>query len=308
MGHHDDEQLNPPAGDSRQAAQDEQQPAAQSMEQYLRLHDHIERLRADRRPCDPGPLSVEDAGAYRMAALFRAATPGANDPDPVFVSRLLDKLRGEQAAIDNAPRAAAAPAASASAPPRGLSRRGLSRRGLLAGGLGAAAAAAVGIGGGIALDRSMAASQQSTTHVPLVQPGAGVWVSVAKTDAIPIGGVLRFTTDYIVGFVRHTPEGFSALSGVCTHMGCMLLWNPIPRTFDCPCHGGRFTEDGASAPSSAFAYRHLPTLQTRVEDGHVQVYVVPPTTTTTTPTIDAGTADPYGRQMGSDSTPTVPGR
>jgi Rieske Fe-S protein len=303
MGRHDDEQLNPPAGDGQQAAQDDQQPAAESMEQYVRLHDHIERLRADRRPCDPGPLSAEDAGAYRMAAVFRAATPGADDPDPVFVSRLLDKLRYEQAAIDTAPPVGAAPAATTSAP-----RRGLSRRGLLAGGLGAAAAAAVGIGAGMALDRSMAANQPSTAHVPLVQPGVGVWVSVATVDAIPVGGVLRFTTDYIVGFVRHTSEGFSALSGVCTHMGCMLLWNPIPRTFDCPCHGGRFTEDGASAPSSAFSYRPLPKLQTRVEDGHVQVYVVRPATTTATPTTVTGNADPYGRQMGNSSTPTAPSK
>lgn len=30
----------------------------------------------------------------------------------------------------------------------------------------------------------------------------------------------------------------------CPHMGCALKWNPHERSWDCPCHGSRFAEDG----------------------------------------------------------------
>jgi glycine/D-amino acid oxidase-like deaminating enzyme/nitrite reductase/ring-hydroxylating ferredoxin subunit len=44
---------------------------------------------------------------------------------------------------------------------------------------------------------------------------------------------------------RNDDGKVTLLSSMCTHMGCRIDWNEAERTWDCPCHGSRFTPTGA---------------------------------------------------------------
>src|SRR5215471_17462810 len=98
MSAHDDEP--PPLGDEGQGEltnQAEEAPAGETehARQYARLHTHIERLRADRRPPRPELLTAEERHAYQTAALLRAAAPGAAEPRPGFLAALHATLERE---------------------------------------------------------------------------------------------------------------------------------------------------------------------------------------------------------------------
>ena len=43
----------------------------------------------------------------------------------------------------------------------------------------------------------------------------------------------------------------------CPHMGCALKYNKAEHTWDCPCHGSRFQEDGALIDNPATDNKHF---------------------------------------------------
>ena len=56
-------------------------------------------------------------------------------------------------------------------------------------------------------------------------------------------GIVRDGTRRLAAY-RDADGELHAVSAVCTHMYCLVSWNSGERTWDCPCHGSRFTVDG----------------------------------------------------------------
>lgn len=47
-----------------------------------------------------------------------------------------------------------------------------------------------------------------------------------------------------VAYYRDENDLLHSLSAVCTHLGCTVQWNGPEKSFDCPCHGSRFSYAG----------------------------------------------------------------
>jgi len=65
---------------------------------------------------------------------------------------------------------------------------------------------------------------------------------VGTSDDYPVNSV-TYIQDQQVYIVR-TIEGFYAVSGVCTHLGCITQWKPEDNLIECPCHGSKFKRNG----------------------------------------------------------------
>lgn len=77
-----------------------QEMKAEMLQASLALERYLERLEHEQRPHRPHQVSPDQMRIYRMVALFRAASPGATEPDPRFVDRLQAQVA---AAVGNCP-------------------------------------------------------------------------------------------------------------------------------------------------------------------------------------------------------------
>jgi cytochrome b6-f complex iron-sulfur subunit len=65
-------------------------------------------------------------------------------------------------------------------------------------------------------------------------------------DELPINATRKYRdlrgADLVI--VRTGEREVKAMSTVCTHLGCTVHWEKDKKEFYCPCHQGRFNENG----------------------------------------------------------------
>lgn len=215
------------------------------------VDDLLHRRRPDRFEATP-----EEAEAMTAAAGLASARVGADLPDKAALDRIHARL---SAALDDSPV---------------LDRR-LSRRAWLR--TAGAAAAAVVIGVGLdELARSRQSPGPAAGGSATLMPDGGTWRPVAAVSAIPPGHAMQVSTASLDAVIVNDGGDISALSGVCTHLGCKLQPDDANRKLDCPCHQTAFAWSGKvlyyrlkAAPAN------LPHIPSRVNDaGQVELYIV----------------------------------
>lgn len=61
---------------------------------------------------------------------------------------------------------------------------------------------------------------------------------------LPVGGNRTFTYNGKAAMAIRTQESVKAYSLICTHLGCVVQWQPGERQFYCACHEGFYDEFG----------------------------------------------------------------
>lgn len=232
-------------------------PTAEELREAEALESFIAGLQRGEHPVTPSGSEV--SAAARLAEQWYVA----GIPDAAFVTELRGRLLHELP-----------PSTTQEMPavPPSRPKRNATRRGLIQGGL----AAAAGVAAGVLIDRATSNPSSPSGWKTGLVGGASAWLAVVKLDDLLPGNVISFATPQVVGnVVRRLDGSLLALSAACTHMGCLLAWNTSARTFDCPCHNGRFDSEGRFY-SGVVPYQPLPQLQTKVENGIVSVLVPVP--------------------------------
>jgi nitrite reductase/ring-hydroxylating ferredoxin subunit len=213
--------------------------------------DAVDALLGDRRP---NWASVDaEADTLGVAITLSAARPGAALVRPRFVADLRHRLADELCGAEHTG-----------------SHGALDRRRLLRS-AGVAAAAAVG---GAVVDRVGSHATRPSPAKANVADG-GAWQAVATASELRQLGVVRFATPATVGFLVRDSRGVvRAVSGVCTHQGCLLAYDEGDQELVCPCHRATFALTGeVRAHDVAAPLPPLPALPVRERDGRIEVYL-----------------------------------
>ena len=87
-----------------------------------------------------------------------------------------------------------------------------------------------------------------TTASGFTAPPRRDWVGGAEGNSLrglqrEHGKILSLDGKKVAAY-RDAHGKLSLCSPVCTHLKCIVAWNDAEKTWDCPCHGSRFTPTG----------------------------------------------------------------
>ena len=78
--------------------------------------------------------------------------------------------------------------------------------------------------------------------IPNVTYDPALLFNAGAPDTYPVGSTFVFSDKRIA--LNHDPDGFYAISLICTHLGCTPRWFQNDNMFRCPCHGSRYLRNG----------------------------------------------------------------
>ena len=91
---------------------------------------------------------------------------------------------------------------------------------------------------GVAFVRDRVRPRAGRERIEALKPGEGTIARVAGKQ---------------IAAYRDDEGALHTLSARCTHLGCIVGWNPADRAWECPCHGSRFAADGTLVQGPATA-------------------------------------------------------
>jgi cytochrome b6-f complex iron-sulfur subunit len=215
-----------------------------------RVRDAVEALLADGRP--DWRSEAIDTEVLRVAIALSAARPGAGLARSEYVIELRRRLLREYGPT--------------SAPPTVHRRRFLAVAGVVAGSAAGAAAGVTVIDHGQRLQPGSTAGEANVVT-------RGTWQTVATSAGLAAQGVVRFASASVVGFAVMDGGELRALSGVCTHQGCLLEYREQGRELACPCHRVTFALDGNVRADQIRGLKALPRLPVREREGRIEVFL-----------------------------------
>ncbi len=117
---------------------------------------------------------------------------------------------------------------------------------------------------------------------PALQTGRGAWFNFGAVESVGRDAIKMLLYKFIAkdGWVTVPRQGvvwakadvdgtLTVFSSVCPHLGCSVRWREQSKSFECPCHSGRF--DAQGRPTAGPPTKPLMVLEHKVENGELHV-------------------------------------